>query len=192
MAKRVSTGLIIVIALVLVLFMAGSWAVSTRNNLVRMEQDVESQWAQVENQLQRRFDLIPNLVETVKGYASQESEIFIQIAEARSKLGSSGSVSETAAASGELDSALSRLLVVVENYPELKSDQNFRSLQDELAGTENRLAVARKNYNESVRDFNTAIRMFPASIIAGSMGLEKQDYFEIDEAARTAPEVSFD
>jgi LemA protein len=192
MAKRVSTGLIIVIALVLVLFMAGSWVVSTRNNLVRMEQDVESQWAQVENQLQRRFDLIPNLVETVKGYASQESEIFIQIAEARSKLGGAGSVSETAAASGELDSALSRLLVVVENYPELKSDQNFRSLQDELAGTENRLAVARKNYNESVRDFNTAIRMFPASIIAGSMGLEKQDYFEIDEAARTAPKVSFD
>ncbi len=157
-----------------------------------MEQDVEGEWAQVDNQLQRRYDLIPNLVETVKGYAKHESDIFIQIAEARSRLGGAKSVSESAEASNELDAALSRLLVVVENYPQLKADASFMNLQDELAGTENRLAVARKNYNEAVKQFNTGIRMFPASIVAGSMGMEKKDYFQIEESARTAPKVSFD
>ncbi|MCF7942750.1 MAG: LemA family protein [Spirochaetia bacterium] len=192
MNRRISPALIALIVVVAVLLISVSWYVSTRNDLVRLEQDLEGQWAQVENQLQRRYDLIPNLVETVKGFASQESEIFIQIAEARSKLAGAQGVSETAQASGELDSALSRLLVVVENYPQLKSDANFMSLQDELAGTENRLAVARMNYNDAVRAFNTAIRVFPGSVVAGSMGLEKQDYFEIEQEARTAPKVSFD
>jgi LemA protein len=192
MNRRISPALIALIVVVAVLLISVSWYVSTRNDLVRLEQDLEGQWAQVENQLQRRYDLIPNLVETVKGFASQESEIFIQIAEARSRLAGAQGVSETAQASGELDSALSRLLVVVENYPQLKSDANFMSLQDELAGTENRLAVARMNYNDAVRAFNTAIRVFPGSVVAGSMGLEKQDYFEIEQGARTAPKVSFD
>ncbi len=192
MNRRISPALIALIVVVAVVLISVSWYVSTRNDLVRLEQDLEGQWAQVDNQLQRRYDLIPNLVETVKGFASQESEIFIQIAEARSKLAGAQGVSETAQASGELDSALSRLLVVVENYPQLKSDANFMSLQDELAGTENRLAVARMNYNDAVRAFNTAIRVFPGSVVAGSMGLEKQDYFEIEQEARTAPKVSFD
>jgi len=128
----------------------------------------------------------------VKGYAAQEEEIFVQIAEARSKLGGADSVPETAEAYGEMQSALSRLLVVVERYPELKSNQNFIRLQDELAGTENRLAVARKRYNDQVREFNRSILMFPANMVAGTLGLEKREYFEIDEAARTAPQVNFE
>lgn len=190
--KKLSGGIIALIAVVLVIVIGASWYINTRNRLVGMEQEIEASWAEVENQLQRRYDLIPNLVETVKGYASQESEIFIQIAEARSKLSGAQGVAETAEASGAVESALSRLLVVVENYPELKSNTNFIQLQDELAGTENRLAVARKRYNDMVKEFNKAILMFPASIIAGSMGFEKQDYFEIADAARTAPKVSFE
>jgi LemA protein len=190
--KKIPAYLIVIAVVILVIVISGSWYVSTRNSLISLETETEALWAQVENQLQRRYDLIPNLVATVQGYADQESEIFIEIAQARSRLGSASGVSETAEASGALDSALSRLLVVVENYPQLRSDQNFRSLQDELAGTENRLAVARMRYNEAVRDFNRSIRMFPASFVAGAMGLESLDYFEIDEVARSAPEVSFD
>lgn len=189
--KKVPGFLIAVIAIVLIIVIGASWYVSTRNRLVSLETETEALWAQVENQLQRRYDLIPNLVATVQGYADQESEIFIEIAEARSRLGGASGVSETAEAAGALDSALSRLLVIVENYPQLKSDSNFRSLQDELAGTENRLAVARMNYNEAVRDFNRSIRMFPASFVAGAMGYESLDYFEINEEARNAPVVQF-
>jgi LemA protein len=189
--KKIPGFLIAVIAIVLIIVIGASWYVSTRNRLVSLETETEALWAQVENQLQRRYDLIPNLVATVQGYADQESEIFIEIAEARSRLGGASGVSETAEAAGALDSALSRLLVIVENYPQLKSDSNFRSLQDELAGTENRLAVARMNYNEAVRDFNRSIRMFPASFVAGAMGYESLDYFEINEEARNAPVVQF-
>lgn len=180
-----------VIAIVLIVVIGASWYITTRNRLVSLETETEALWAQVENQLQRRYDLIPNLVATVQGYADQESEIFIEIAEARSRLGGASGVSETAEAAGALDSALSRLLVIVENYPQLKSDSNFRSLQDELAGTENRLAVARMNYNEAVREFNRSVRIFPASIVAGAMGYESLDYFEINEEARSAPKVQF-
>ncbi len=192
MKKGTIIGLIVLAVIILILVISVSWFVSTRNSLVRMEQEIEGQWAQVENQLQRRYDLIPNLVNTVKGYASHEEEVFTAIADARSKLGGSNSVSETAAASSELDSALSRLLVVVEAYPDLKADTGFLNLQDELAGTENRLAVARKNYNDSVKIFNTEIRMFPANIVAGTLGLEKQDYFEIADEVRDAPVVNFE
>ncbi|MBL7006846.1 MAG: LemA family protein [Spirochaetia bacterium] len=189
--KKFSPILVVLVIIVLLIVFGGFWYISTRNRLVSQEQVIEGSWAEVENQLQRRYDLIPNLVETVKGYAAQEESIFVQIAEARSKLAGAGSVAETAEASNGMESALSRLLVVVENYPELKSNENFIRLQDELAGTENRLAVARKRYNDVVQSFNRAILMFPANMVAGNLGLVKQDYFEIDTAARENPKVEF-
>lgn len=168
-----------------------SWYMNARNTLITLDENMEALWAEVENQLQRRSDLIPNLVATVKGFASHESEVFTNIANARSKLAGAGSVEETAESYNQLQGALSRLLVIVENYPQLKSDQNFIRLQDELAGTENRLTVARKRYNDGVRDYNISIRRFPRSIIASSMGFEKRTYFEIADSAREVPQVSF-
>jgi len=179
-------GIIAVIGvIVLFLIIFGGWYVSTRNTLVTLEEGIDAAWSEIDNQLQRRSDLIPNLVATVKGYAAQEKDVFIQIAGARS-------VGEKAQGYNMLDSALSRLLVVVERYPELKSNQNFIRLQDELAGTENRIAVARKRYNDSVRIFNTKIRRFPASFVAKRMGFEKRGYFEIEEKAREVPKVDFE
>ncbi|NQT60321.1 MAG: LemA family protein [Bacteroidetes bacterium] len=189
--KKFSPLVVVLLIIVLLIVFGGFWYVSTRNRLVSQQQEIEGSWAEVENQLQRRYDLIPNLVETVKGYAAQEESIFVQIAEARSKLAGAGSVAETAEASNGLESALSRLLVVVEQYPELKSNENFIRLQDELAGTENRLAVARKRYNDVVLSFNREILMFPANMVAGNLGLVKQDYFEIDVAAKENPKVEF-
>lgn len=189
--KRVSPAVIVLIIAVVLLVLGGFWYVSTRNRLVMSQQEIEASWAEIDNQLQRRFDLIPNLVETVKGYAKQEEDIFVQIAEARSKLAGAQTVPETAEAYQGMESALSRLLVVVEQYPELKSNTNFIRLQDELAGTENRLAVARMRYNDTVKSFNQAILMFPANLVASGLGLSKQEYFEIDDTARTAPKVSF-
>jgi LemA protein len=157
-----------------------------------MEEKIDSSWAEIDNQLKRRSDLIPNLVETVKGYASHEEEVFTQIADARAKLAGAGGVEETAESYNQLQSALSRLLVVVERYPNLKANENFKRLMDELAGTENRIAVARKRYNDAVRQFNTKIRQYPAVIVANSLGLEKQPYFEISEEAREVPEVEFE
>ncbi len=181
-------GIIVVLVLVISLF---SWFISTRNQMVTLEENIDASWAEVDNQLQRRSDLIPNLVETVKGFASQEKEVFTNIADARAKLAGANSVKEKAEGYNELQGALSRLLVVVENYPQLKSNENFIRLQDELAGTENRLAVARKRYNEAVQNYNRRIRMFPGSIIAGMLGMEKRDYFEIEESARDVPDVDF-
>jgi LemA protein len=193
MAKAKLTGIIIVIAVVVVfLIIIGGWYVGTRNTLVTLEEGINGAWSEIDNQLKRRSDLIPNLVSTVKGYAAQEKEIFIQIAEARAKLAGAQTVPETAQSYNQLQSALGRLLVIVERYPELKSNVNFIRLQDELAGTENRIAVARKRYNDSVRIFNTKIRRFPASIVANRMGFEKKEYFEIEEGAREVPEVDFE
>ena len=191
MSKKI---LWIVIPIAIIVIIAGSlfsWYINTRNQLVFLEENISSSWAEIDNQLQRRNDLIPNLVSTVRGYAAHENEIFTNIAEARSRIAGAGSVAEKAEASGQLESAISRLLVIVENYPQLKADQNFIRLQDELAGTENRLAVARRRYNEGVQIFNARIRFFPASIIANQMGLERQPYFEIPEGAREVPTVSF-
>lgn len=181
-------GLVIIVVVVIGLF---SWYIGNRNQLVVLEEDINAAWAEIDNQLQRRSDLIPNLVETVKGFASQEKEVFTNIADARAKLAGAGTVKEKAESYNELQGALSRLLVVVENYPQLKSNENFIRLQDELAGTENRIAVARKRYNDTVRQYNRRIRMFPSNMIAGSMGLEQRDYFEIEESARSAPKVDF-
>jgi len=185
MTKR---GWIIIAAILVLILVSG---ISMYNGMISDNENIDNAWSQVENQLQRRSDLIPNLVETTKGFASQEKQIFIQVAEARAKLAGAGTVGEKAQADAELSSALSRLLVVVERYPQLKSDANFRQLSDELAGTENRLAVARKDYNDSVRNYNTRIKKFPGRFIAGIGGFEPREYFQAEEGAKTAPKVKF-
>ena len=184
--------LVIVLAIVAVLVI---WFIGAQNKLVNLEENVKLEFSQVETTLQRRSDLIPNLVETVKGYAKHEEEVFTQIADARAKLAGSiqtGDVEDINEASNQLDSALSRLLGITENYPELKANEQFITLTDELAGTENRIAIARQNYNETVSKYNKAIKMFPTSIVANMNGYEAADYFEADDDAKDAPTVKFD
>lgn len=181
-------------ALVLAVIIFASSFLGSYNNLQALDETVNSSWAQVENQLQRRSDLIPNLVNTVKGYASHEKEIFISVAEARSKLSGAvkkGNVKAVNKANAEFGGALSRLLAISENYPQLKADRSFLSLQDELTGTENRIAVARRDYNESVKTINATVRMFPTSIIAGMSGIKSREYFQVDEAKKEIPKVKF-
>jgi LemA protein len=166
----------------------GGFYVERRNQMVQMKESIAAAWAQVDTVIQRRADLIPNLVETVKGIAGQEREVFSNIAEARAKLGGAQTPSDRIAANEALGSALSRLLVVVENYPELRSNQNFIRLQDELAGTENRIAVERRKYNQTVQDYNTYIQLFPNNLIASMSGFAREDaYFRTTEEARQAP-----
>jgi len=161
--------------------------------LVTLNESIDGQWAQVENVLKRRYDLIPNLVNTVKGYAKHEKQVFIDVTEARAKVGGAQTVNDKVKANSELGGALSRLLLVVENYPQLKANQNFLKLQDELAGTENRISVERKRYNEVVRMYNILVKRFPTNIVAGMTGFEKRDvYFEAEEAAKEVPKVKFD
>ena len=192
MSKAAKITLVIIGIVLLIVFSFYSFIKGTYNSLVMLDEGVKAAWAQVENQLQRRYDLIPNYVETVKGFAKQEREVFIKVTEARSKVGGAGSIPEKIEANNELSSALSRLLVVVERYPELKSDQNFIRLQDELAGTENRIAVERRRYNETVKIYNIKVRSFPANILAGMFGFEKASFFEVPEAAKAVPTVSFE
>ena len=187
-----SSSKIIIIAIIAIVVIALVFIVPKYNSLVNGEEQIVSSWAQVENQLQRRFDLIPNLVQTAKGYAAHEEEVFTQTAQARTEYGGAATVEEVAQANDDLSSALSRLLVVVENYPQLKSDVQFTRLMDELAGTENRLAVARQDYNEVVRTFNRDVRSFPGNLIAGVFGFETKEYFEAASGAETAPSVNFD
>jgi LemA protein len=182
--------LIIVIILGIIIAIGGFF-ISSYNSLVTLDEDVNSALSQIDNQLQRRSDLIPNLVETVKGFASQEKEIFTSVADARSKLAGSTTVGEKANADGELNSALSRLLAIAENYPELKSDANFRQLSDELAGTENRIAVARKDYNDVANNFNKTLKRFPMVLIGSILGFEEAEYFEAQEGADQVPQVNF-
>lgn len=168
--------------------------IGTYNSLQTLDETVNSQWAQVENQLQRRSDLIPNLVNTVKGYAAHEKSIFIGIADARAQLSGAvkkGDMKGINKATGDFNGALSRLLAIAENYPQLKADQNFMALQDELTGTENRLAVARKDYNESVKTINALIRTFPTNIIAGMAGVKSREYFQVEEGKKEVPNVKF-
>ena len=182
--------IIVVIALVIV--WTGGIYVGRRNEMVRKNEAIKAAWSQVDNQLQRRADLIPNLVETVKGFAAQEQTVFGEIAKARAALVGARTPADRIAANTQLDGALARLLVVVENYPQLKSNENFLRLQDELAGTENRIAVERKRYNDTLQDYNTYIGLFPNSLFAGWAGFKRnEDYFRAAEAARQAPKVAF-
>src|SRR5438093_7221993 len=184
--------LIVLVVLVIIALLLGSSFVSRRNQMVVKRESVNAAWAQVDVVLQRRADLIPNLVETVKGFAAQEQTVFGDIAKARSALLGAHSPAEKIAANGQLDSALGRLLVVVENYPQLKSNENFLRLQDELAGTENRIAVERRRYNETVQDYHTFIGLFPNNIFATWSGFQRNNnYFKAPEAARQAPHVEF-
>jgi LemA protein len=170
----------------------GVWAVSANNQLVTLQENTRSTWAQVETVLQRRFDLIPNLVSTVKGYAAHEKEILEETTRLRSQWGAAKSVDEKAKAAGELEGTLARLLVVAEQYPDLKANQNFRDLQFELAGTENRISVERQRYNDAVRAYNTRVRSFPTSIVASFGGFQPSDaYFEAAPAAKEVPKVDF-
>ena len=186
-------GIVILVVLLILAFVVGSAYVSRRNQMAVKREAVNAAWSQVDVVLQRRADLIPNLVQTVKGYAVQEQTVFGDIAAARAALVGAKTPQDKIAANGQLDSALSRLLVIVENYPKLKSNENFMRLQDELAGTENRIAVERRRYNQSVQDYNTYISLFPNSLVASMGGFTRNDaYFKADEGARQAPKVNFD
>ena len=182
----IGSGVVVVLILI--------WFFGTRNSLVSLKEEVEMQQSQIETTLQRRSDLIPNLVATVKGYANHEEKVFTEIAEASSKLAGSiksGDMKSISEANDTLDSALSRLLAISENYPDLKASEQFIALQDELAGTENRISVARQHYNEKVNTYNTEVQKFPTSIVAGMSGYYPLQYFEADEAAKEVPKVDF-
>jgi LemA protein len=184
--------LVTLAVLILIAVLIGGSFVGRRNQMAVKHVAIDAAWAQVDVVLQRRADLIPNLVETVKGYATQEQIVFGDIAKARAALIGAKTPTDKIAANGQLDSALSRLLVVVENYPQLKSNVNFLRLQDELAGTENRIAIERRRYNDVVQDYNTYIATFPNSLVAGMSGFVHNDaYFKADEGARSAPKVNF-
>jgi LemA protein len=194
----------LVIALVviaIIVLAGGAWAAGIYNSLIGLEQGVNEKWAQVQNVYQRRADLIPNLVETVKGFAAQERNVLTEVTEARARatgvqltpeaLNDPKAMERFQAAQGQLSGALSRLLVVVERYPELKSNQNFLSLQSQLEGTENRIAVERRRFNESVREYNTRLRIFPGSLVAGFTGFKPKAFFEAAPDAATPPKVKF-
>ena len=185
----------IVLAVLLAVAAGGAgWVISVRNGLIAADEEVNDQWAQIDTQLQRRLDLIPNLVSAVKGYMAHEEKIFTGIAEARGKLLAAQGPAQKAAAAADVTESLGRLLAVAENYPALRANENFIRLQDELAGTENRIAVARGRYNKAVKAFNSRIRQFPGSLFAPGMGMEKREYFEPPAgraAAEKAPEVTF-
>jgi LemA protein len=194
----------LLIALVVIVALVGgvaAWAVSVNNQLVRFDQDVNEKWAQVQNVYQRRADLVPNLVETVKGFAAQERTVLEEVTKARASASSIQLTPEALkdpkalekfqAAQSQLSGALSRLLVTVERYPELKSNQNFLALQSQLEGTENRITVERRKFNESVRDYNTRLRLFPGSLVAGFSGYQARPFFEAAPDAATAPKVKF-
>ena len=202
MNKGTKTGIIIgVVALVVILGLV-RFFIGTYNRFVVLEEEVDACWAQVESQYQRRLDLIPNLVATVKGYAQHESSVFTEVAEARSSAGKSMELgkeilndpeafAQFQQAQNKLSAGIGRLLAVAENYPALKANQNFMVLMDQLEGTENRIATERMRFNDAVKKYNRAIRLFPASIIANMRGFEKKQYFQADESAKTAPKVEF-
>jgi len=178
-------------AVVIIIVILGLILVPSYNKFVTGEENVEQSYAQIETQLQRRLDVIPNLVNTVKGFAEHEEKVLGDISEARTKLAGASGPQEQSAANGELESAIGRLLVVVENYPDLKANQNFTQLMDELAGTENRIAVARKDYNEEVASFNKQVKRFPGKLVASIFGFDEKEYFKADAAASEVPNVDF-
>jgi LemA protein len=178
-------------AIVVMVIVLIAWFVGVNNRLVALQENVHTAWAQVETVLQRRYDLIPNLVNTVKGYATHEKGTLEEVTRLRSQWGSAKTVDEKVKAAGQLEGTLSRLLLVAEQYPDLKANANFRDLQYELSGTENRIAVERQRYNDTARTFNTAVRQFPGSIVAGMRGFTAKTYFEAAATAKEAPKVDF-
>ena len=186
--KKSSIAIIVVIVILLLIVIGG---ISSYNGLVGLSEEVDNKFATIDTMLQRRADLIPNLVNTVKGYTNQEQSVIDSVTEARAKLNSANSVADKANADQELTSALNNLLVVVENYPDLKSSENFINLQDELAGTENRIATARKDYNDAVKDYNAKIKRFPTNIISRMFGFEEKEYFQATEGSEEVPTVDF-
>ena len=190
--KGCVTAIIIVAILAILAVSIYAYVKGKYNSFIQEQLDVENNWAEVENQLKRRYDLIPNLVETVKGYASHEKDVFTQVTEARASVGQAETRQESIDANNQLTGALSRLLVTVEAYPELKANQNFIRLQDELAGTENRIAVARRRYNEIVTIYNKDISIFPNSLFAGMFHFEKEPLYKIGESEKETPQVKFD
>ena len=202
MSKGLKTGLIILGIIVLIIFSLYGCVSSSYNSMVTADENVKAAWSQVENVYQRRFDLIPNLVNTVKGYANHEEKVFTEIAEMRSRAGGVINVSDEVLndpesfekfqkVQGDLGGALQRLLAVAENYPELKANENFRDLQSQLEGTENRIAVERKRFNEAVQTYNMLVRRFPQAFLANMFGFREKAYFKADEQAATAPTVNF-
>jgi len=191
MSKSTMGCLVVAGALLLVALGVGGCGIGIYNRIITQNEGIDAAWAQVENVLQRRGDLIPNLVETVKGFAAQEKSIFTEVAEARGRLAGAATPREAAAANAGLTSALGRLLAIAEAYPQLKSNENFMRLQDELAGSENRIAVERRRYNEAVRAYNTSIKRFPARFIASLFNFGEREYFEAEEGKEQVPEVKF-
>ncbi|MCM3192139.1 LemA family protein [Priestia megaterium] len=181
----------IAIVVILGLGIVVIYGVSSYNSLVSAQEDVDNKFSQIDNQLKRRADLIPNLVETVKGYAKHEQEAIDSVTQARAQLAGAKTPEDKADANQQLSGALNRLLVVVEKYPDLKANENFRSLMDSLEGTENRLAVARKDYNDEVAKYNKSVKRFPKSMLAGTFGFEKKPYFEVTNEEKEAPKVDF-
>jgi LemA protein len=187
-----SKGVIAIVVVLIIALVFGAMYVNVKNELVRKDEAIRASWAQVDNVLKRRFDLIPNLVETVKGITAQEQAVFGEIARARAAMSGARTPNEALAANDRLSGALSRLLVVVENYPELKSNETFLRLMDELSGTENRIAVERQRYNEQVQAYNVFVKSFPNSIFAGWAGYQPKDvYMQTNAAEREAPKVDF-
>lgn len=182
--------IVLIVVGVILLFSVVSF-VSMYNGFVAKSENVNNKLSQIDNQLQRRNDLIPNLVESVKGYAKQEKDIFTNVADARAKLAGASTVADKANADAQVTGALSRLLAIAENYPQLKSDANFRQLSDELAGTENRIAAARKDYNDAAQAFNTSIKKFPAVFFANIFGFKQFEYFQAAQGAKSVPKVDF-
>jgi LemA protein len=183
--------LVVLGVIIAVVVIAGGWIISGYNRVVTMDENVKTAWAQVENQLKRRYDLIPNLMETVKGYAGHEKEVFEHLADARTKYFQAPDVKGKIEASGELERALSRLLVLQETYPQLKANETFLKMMDSLEGTENRISVERKRYNDAVRTLNTYIRTVFGRFFAGLAGVSKAEYYQIPEAEKAAPKVKF-
>ena len=180
--------LVIVLVLVVVLVF---WIVGGYNSFVRQNEAINGQWAQVETQLQRRFDLIPNVMNTVKGITKQEKDVFSQLADARTRYAGSTTIDQKATAAGQVESSLGRLLLIAENYPQLQSSQSFRDLTVELEGTENRISVERMKYNDLVKNLNAGVKVFPSSIIASIFGMKERPYFEVTDAAQAVPKVDF-
>ncbi len=191
LSKGCLTAIAVVAAVVFLVLLIGGYLLTTYNSLVKQNEAIDGAWAEIDNQLLRRNDLIPNLVSTVEGYATHERELFEKIADARARLAGAPTVGERMATSNELAGFLGRLLAIAENYPQLKANESFNKMMDELAGTENRINVARKRYNDQVMNYNSTIKRFPVNMLAGMFNFRAREYFEVPEEARVVPRVQF-